>query len=169
MGKSSLWKVPVDHFRTLYDARSQRPDWGGLAVQIVVPFIAGIATWRLGAKLSEVAGAVSGVSIVAGLLFSMAVFLFQLRISLGNDRRLVSGDFDLVDECMHNTLWAILWGLTLALYLIVADAGKWLGSPGLGPVLTGAAVAACTHFLLVIAMCLKRLRRAYERIAMRRE
>ena len=168
MGKASLWRVPADHFHTLYDNRSGHPDWRSITWQTVVPLATGAIVWRLGAKITEVDGAVSGISILAGLLFAMAVFLFQLRVTLGKDRRLTQDDVVLVDECMANTLWAILWGLGLALFLIVCGAGGWIGSLSTGPILTGVAVAASVHFLLVIAMCLKRLRRAYERIAMRR-
>ncbi|QTV80771.1 hypothetical protein [Microbacterium sp. NIBRBAC000506063] len=169
MGKASLWRIPVDHFRTLYDNRTRKPDWLAIAVQSLVPLATGLGTWILGAKLTNVEAAVAGISIVAGLLFSMAVFLFQLRTSLGADKRLVADDYKLVDECMSNTLWAILWGLALALFLIVAGGGGWIGAEGSGPILTGIAVAAATHFLLVIGMCLKRLRRAYERIAIGRK
>ena len=168
VGKASLWRVPAAHFSPLYDTRTGRPDWRGIAAQALLPLIAGTATWKLGAKIADVGGAVSGISIVAGLLFAMAVFLFQLRITLDNDKRLGENDFVLVDECMANTLWAILWGVTLAVYLIVCGAGKWIGNDSWGPALTGIAVAGTVHFLLVIGMCLKRLRRAYERIAMRR-
>ena len=168
MGKASLWSVPVNHFCTLYDNRTRRYDWRGITAQVFLPLIGGAVTWMLGAKITDVSGAVSGISIVAGLLFTMAVFLFQFRITLDNDKRLGEDDFALVDECMANTLWAILWGVTLAVYLIVCDAGKWICNDSWGPALTGIAVAGTVHFLLVIGMCLKRLRRAYERIAMKR-
>ncbi|WP_392424762.1 hypothetical protein [Barrientosiimonas humi] len=168
MGKAALWRVPADHFGTLYDNRNKRPDWGGLVAQVGVPVLAGLGTWHMGAKLTDVSGAVAGVSVVAALLFPMAIFLFQLRVDLPDDERLGDDDYALVDECMSNTLWASLWGLTLALFLIVTSAGKWISADGPGPVLMGIAVAAATHFVFVIAMCLKRLRRAYERIAMKR-
>lgn len=168
MGKASLWSVPADHFRTLYDNRTDRPDWWAIAWQEIFPLGAGIAVWKIGAKLTEVGAAVAGISIVSGLLFAMAVFLFQLRLTIGKDKRLGEDDFVLIDECMANTLWAILWGLGLALFLIVGDAGKWIADDQTGPVLTGITVTATMHFLLVIGMCLKRLRRAYERTAMRR-
>lgn len=169
MGKSSLQTIPYDHFRTLYNAETGRISWLDLGIQIGIPIVGGVATWCFGATLTDVGGAVAGVSIVAGLLFSMAVFLFQLRISIPDDKRLQYRDFDLIDECMHNTLWAIVWGLSLTLYLVVASAGGWISAGKSGPILTGIAVGATLHFLLVIGMCLKRLRRAYERIAMRRD
>ncbi|QWW19959.1 hypothetical protein I6B53_02270 [Schaalia sp. 19OD2882] len=161
--------MPADHFRTLYDNRVRRPDWWSITTQALLPLAAGVVTWKLEAKITDVSGAVSGISIIAGLLFAMAVFLFQFRITLDSDKRLGEDDFALVDECMANTLWAILWGMTLAVYLIVCDAGKWIGNDSWGPTLTGIAVGSTLHFLLVIGMCLKRLRRAYERIAMRRQ
>ena len=168
MGKASLWRVPADHFRTLQDNRTGKPDWGGVGTQVLAPLAAGVAAWRVDARLSDVSAAVAGISIVAALLFAMAVFLFQLRLQLTTDRRLGEDDYRLVDECMSNTLWAILWGLALALFLIVCGAGEWIDDDRSGPVLTGGGVAASVHFLFVIAMCIKRLRRAYERIAMRR-
>ncbi|WP_081275556.1 hypothetical protein [Rothia kristinae] len=168
MGKSSLWGIPFDHFRTLYDNRTGRLDWRAISWQAIPPLAAGVAVWKHGATMAEVGAAVSGISIISGLLFAMAVFLFQLRVTVVTDKKISEGDVRLLDECMANTLWAIIWGLILALFLIVCDAGKWIGDGQTGPVLTGIAVGAAVHFLIVISMCLKRLRRAYERIGMRR-
>src|SRR5699024_9186700 len=107
MGKVSLWSVPSDHFRTLYDNRTGKPDYWAIIWQIALPSGTGIMTWKLEAKMEDVGAAVSGISIVSALLFAMAVFLFQLRITLGTDKRLGEDDFVVVDECMANTLWAI--------------------------------------------------------------
>lgn len=175
MSKTSVWKVPLDHFKTLYnnqgirstDGTQSKRDWPSIIIQTVVPFSLGLIAWYSGARFFDVNAAVAGISIVAGLLISMAVLLFQLRISINEDSRLGPGDFTLLDETMANTLWAILWGVFLALYLIVSAAGNWISSDKYGPILTGIAVAGAAHFLLVIAMCLKRLRGAYERFAMK--
>lgn len=169
MGKSSLRVIACEHFRTLYNARSGKLHWSDIATQIGIPIAGAFTTWLSGAKMTDVGNAVTGISIVAGLLFSMSVFLFQLRISMPDDKRLIPQDFNLIDECMKNTLWAIVWGLALALFLIITSIGGWIGSDRTGPILTGIAVGASLHFLLVIGMCLKRLHRAYERIAMRRD
>lgn len=56
VGKASLWRVPADHFSTLYDNRTGRPDWRGIAAQALLPLIAGAATWKLGAKITDVGG-----------------------------------------------------------------------------------------------------------------
>ena len=168
MGKAALWRVPADHFRTLYDDRTGKPDWLAWASQLLVPIAIGTAAGVKGANLQDVGGAVAGVSIVAGLLFAMSIFLFQLRTSLSQDKRLNQVDFRLVDECMANTIWAIVWGLALTLYLVVMGAGGWMRQGVLRTTWTGIAIAAGTNFLVVIMMCLKRLRRAYERIAMKR-
>jgi hypothetical protein len=169
VGKAALWRVPADHFGTLRNHATDRPSVVDFTIQIGLPVALGAVTWGLGVMLDDVTGAVAGVSIVAGLLFSMAVFLFQLRLSLEGDSRLTGDDYELVDECMKNTLWAILWGLLLALYLVISGAGKWMDTPIAGPVMTGIAIGASLHFVLVIAMCIKRLRRAYERVAARQD
>lgn len=188
MGKSSLLAIPADHFATLYDNRTGKLNPWDLAHHIGIPALIGIACWFYKVTLSDATGAVSGVSIVAGLLFSMAVFLFQLRTNLpktptadgmgrsydtkrtersaeqtGN-KRISASERDLIDECFSNVLWAILVGLFLALYLIISGAADLLTHPNTGSMFTGIAIAISAHFLLTIAMCLKRLRRAYETI-----
>lgn len=168
MGRSSLWRVPVDHFRTLYDNRTGRPDLGAWCGQLALPAGGGVLSWLLGAHLDDVSGAIAGVSVVTGLLFSMSIFLFQLRVNLPDDDRFTAKDTVLLDECMANTLWAITWGLALTLFLVVTGAGGWTGTGSWAAPLTGVAVGAALHFLVVIMMCVKRLRRAYERIAMHR-
>lgn len=168
VGKVSLWGVPAGHFSTLYDSRIGRTDWWGIAVQALLPLVAGTVTWKLGAKIVDVGGVVSSISIATGLPFTMAAFLFQLRTILDNDKRLGEDDFAFVDGCMVNTLWAILRGAILAIYLIVCGAGKWIGYDSYRPTLTRIAVAGTVHFLLVTGICLKRFRRAYERIAIKR-
>ena len=38
MGKASLWRVPADHFRTLYDNRTGRPDWWAIVFNPSMPY-----------------------------------------------------------------------------------------------------------------------------------
>lgn len=168
MGKSSLRRVPADHFRTLYNDQTGKADLLAWSAQLGIPCLVGTGTALMGGKLSDVGHAVAGVSIVSGLLFSMSIFLFQLRMSLSQDKRLTENDYHLVDECMSNTLWAIVWGLALTVYLVIVGSWNGMSQGSWASPLTGIAAAAGIHFLIVIMMCIKRLRRSYERIAMKR-
>lgn len=168
MGKSSLWQIPHNHFKSLYNARTLRADYRAWLLQVGVPCLVGTGVGVAGGELEKVGDAVAGVAIVSGLLFSMAVLLFQLRMSLVGDKRLTQKDYELVDECMANTLWAIVWGLSLTVYLVVVGALDGMSGSAWAPLLTGIAAGAAVHFLLVIMMCIKRLQRSYERFAAKR-
>ncbi|AEX70294.1 hypothetical protein ACQXZL_03835 [Corynebacterium diphtheriae] len=167
MKKSSLKGIVLDHFGTLIDNKDKSRRLEDWLTQVGLPIVIGVVCFCRGVKLGEVGTAVSGVSIVSALLCAMAVFLFQLRVDLSKSNKILQRDYDLVDQCMFNTLWAIVWGMGLSVFLIVCEAGGWLDSAKSGPVVTGIAVAASVHFVLVIAMCLKRLREAYRRIGMK--
>ncbi len=170
LSKTSLLPIVVDHFRTLVDSETGKVCWRDVVEQFALPAVVAAASLATGWYWKDTAGAVAGVSIVAALLCSMAVFIFQLRLETHqiNDKRLVSRDYELLDETFYNVMWAIIVGLGLALYLIAVDALGMFGNDLRGQLLTAAAVFVAAHFLSVIAMSLKRLRRAYERIAARK-
>lgn len=177
MGKTSLWRIPRDHFRTLRNARSGKI-WGwDYSTQIGIPVALGTAAWFLGLRMTSVDHGVSGISIVSGLLFAVVVFLFQLRTALPDNPLLTKDDLVLVDEVMFNCLWAILWGLLVVFYLVLCGTAGWIADPALdvgeytatfARILSSIAIAASSHLLVVLAMCLKRIHRAYERIAIGR-
>jgi hypothetical protein len=170
LGKSSLIPILKDHFRTLVDASSGKISWRDVTEQFGLPAVAAIVSLVTGWYWRNPSGAIAGVAIVAALLCSMAVFIFQLRLETYqiNDERLGPRDYELLDETFHNVMWAIVVGLALALYLIACDALGLLKNDTTGKVLTALAVFTSAHFLMVIGMSLKRLRRAYERIAARK-
>lgn len=177
MSKIALWRLPRDHFATLRNAATGKASLVDYLIQIGVPIAVGLTAGLLGFRMSDVDPAVAGVSIVSGLLFAVVVFLFQLRLGLPEDPQRTHGDVTLIDEAMFNVLWAILWGLFLVFYLVLCGVAGWI-APSLEPggersilaqiILSSVAMAATAHLLLVLAMCLKRIHRAYERVAMRR-
>lgn len=177
MSKISLIGVVKDHFRTLKDARTGKISYLDLVIQVGVPILLGTVLGLLGLRFTTVEHAVAGISIVSGLAFGIAIFVFQLRLSLPQKNNVQAQDYVLIDETMANLLWAILWGLVTVLYLIVCDLGGWVLNGDqfsratnseiyTSRILSGVAVAGVGHLVLVLAMCLKRLRRAYQRIAM---
>ncbi len=165
MGKSSVLSIPKKHFQTLKDERTGKMRPADFAVQVGIPVLAGAICFESGWNLASASNAIVGISIVAALMCAMAVLVFQIRLDLRTRRDCPSRDLKLVDEVFANTMWAILVGLLLALYLIVWDACV----PGLqgfaSRLLSAIAVAICLHFVFVIGMCLKRLQSAYQRLA----
>lgn len=171
MGKSSVVDIARDHFLTLRDNRKREfaLNAGDMFEQIALPVLFGLFTWWRGWSLGDATGAIAGISIVAALMCAMAVFIFQIRQQIHHDDRLNDDDFVLVDEVFSNVMWAILVGLFLALYLVVCSAAGLLEDTATGHIMTAVAVAFGFHFVFVVGMCLKRLRRAYQRIAARTE
>lgn len=180
MGKTSVVGILKDHFDTLRNVRDNKLKIQDFVVQVGVPLLMGVVVWFGEFKLGQIELAVSGISIVSGLLFAVVIFLFQLRISLPEDPDISRDDRALLDETMFNVLWAILWGLLLVFYLIVCGSFAWIETPAtpktsvdpdsgskLPILLSSVAVVAGAHLVFVLAMCLKRIRRAYQRIAMR--
>lgn len=177
MSKISLIGVVKDHFSTLKDARTGKISYLDLVTQVGFPILFGLVVGVLGLRFTTVEHAVAGISIVTGLSFGIAIFVFQLRLSLPQNKNVQAQDYTLIDEMMANLLWAILWGLVIVLYLFVCDLGGWVIEDDQFPlasnsevhtsrILSGVAVAGVGHLVLVLAMCLKRLRRAYQRIGM---
>lgn len=163
LGKSSLVDIAKSHFNTLYDNRTQQIRWQDIGAQVLLPVaVAGLA-WVFDFKIENAGTVISGVAIMAGLLCAMAVFLFQLRVDFRDDQRIPQQVIRLIDECMANTLWAIAWGVFLSTFIAVADAGQWFRHDRWGGLVSGFALAGGVHFVLVIAMCLKRLGKSYEK------
>lgn len=176
MGKLSLWRIPRDHFLTLRNGRTGKIHVPDYLMQLGIPLAVSAFAWFLDFRLVTVDNAVAGISIVSGLLFAVVVFLFQLRTSLPNNPLIIDSDLELLDEIMFNCLWAMLWGLLLVFFLVVVGSTEWVGAPAslepneetLSRVISCVSIAAGGHLLMVLTMCLKRIHRAYERIAMGR-
>lgn len=85
---------------------------------------------------------------------------------------LTSEDVKLVDELFVAVLWAILLGLLIVLAMVVFE---WAGAYACRQAASvgwrlaiSIVVAAIVHFVLVVGVVLKRLRRTYQLVGMRR-
>lgn len=189
MGKSSVIGIFEGYVRTLRDARdgeNSRIRPADVLVQIALPIAIGAGCFFTGWHLANPSNAIVGISIVSALMCAMATLLFQIRGQMadGPDEappggggatahlapfRMKLRDKRFIDEVFDDVMWAILVGLTLSLYLIVIDAiGLLAGGGTVSRILSSIAVAVCAHFVLVIGMCLKRLRSAYNVVSNRK-
>lgn len=145
-----------------------------MAVQFGLPVIAGAASCFLFLMIPEsvfeisgiVSNAISAVSIMSGLMCALAVLVFQLRLQLSMDDKIKvdNCEYKLIDYLFNDSLWDVVVGLTCALVLVLSS-----GLINAGPVISSlfAAISAflLAHFMLVTAMCVKRLSIAYEVMA----
>lgn len=169
--KFSLLPILRDQFATLTDAKTGHPRFDDYAALIGAPALAAasvvVARWHM----SIVGEFLTALAIITALLFAMVIFIFQLRLHMGDREvleRTPATTVELVDELFSNVCYAIVIGfVTIAVTLFGAalrptDA---TGGPGpIGVVWTAAIIFLVVHFVLVLAMCMKRLASAYRKL-----
>ena len=169
MGKASVTGIARSYARTLRNARTEKVLVRDVVVQIACPFALGCICFFAELRIKDPSNVVVGISIVAALMCAMAMLLFQVRAEIRreNNALLVGKDVKLVDETFDDAMWAILVGFVIALFLVITDAFGLFqcGNVVLESVLSAIAIALIAHFVMVVAMCLKRLRAAYDRVA----
>lgn len=109
---------------------------------------------------------IAGVAIFTALLFGLVVYVFQLRMAL-LDNPYVPRDGDLVqfiDQVFANVNYAVVvgvvaTGLGMTAAITAGDDGH------ISRVWSGVVVAFGVHLMLVVFMCIKRLRAAYREIS----
>lgn len=173
--KFSLMSVVADQYGTLVDAKTGRPRPEDFFVVLALPLVALAVSLLAGWQVGVVSELIAAVSITTGLLFGLVVFLFQLRVQIGaaeRTERVPPAAVRLVDEMFRNVAYAIVVGFVLTGVTIVGAATR-VDPPGSAPLegmgegMTAVVLALVTHFLLVLAMCLKRLTSAYSLVAAR--
>lgn len=134
--------------------RMRRRDQGLL---FGVPLLAGVASALLGvsARLDSLLG---GIAILAGGLFALVVFVFELRVNSHPPAHLPENTIlnRLVDELFHNALYAAIVASVTCVAVLVFTV---TALPG--PVETGVTFALCAHLGLTGMLCVKRLSQAY--------
>lgn len=157
--------------------------WRQIVLQFVVPLLVGAALWVGGARIGIIGDLLAGFSVLAGFLFGLVIFVFQLRLGMTSDPRTQSKTLlpVLIDHLFANVLYAVVIAFTLIAVTVVAAATEPHTAPmlttpsgggttviaaagvplGLEPWTSAVVVAVATHLLAVIGMCVSRTRRAY--------
>lgn len=159
------WSTVRDHYATLVDQhRPGRPHWPDYATILGVPVVVG--SWAAASvRLRDMASFIGGVAVFTALLFALVIYVFQLRMAL-LDNPNVPRDGALVgfiDQVFANVNYAVVVGvITTALGMAAAVSA---GDDGRSSrVWSGVVVAFGVHLMLVVFMCIKRLRAAYREI-----
>lgn len=109
----------------------------------------------------------AGFAVLAGFLFALVIFVFQLRQSIRREpgvprKRLLT---TLIDQLFASVLYSVVVSFVLIAMTVagaITEPHDDKGNPaGLSPWLSAAIVLVCVHLLAVVWMCIKRTRRAY--------
>lgn len=167
--KFSLLPILQGQLSTLVDSRTGKARFEDYFVLLGVPSLVAVLTIVYDWQLGGVSEFIAGVSILTSFLFALAIYVFQLRIQLGTDlnRAATSTTVQLVDEMFANTCWAIVVGLVLTGSAIFSALGRESVDGTLEPAGLGwsAWIAfLAIHLVAVLAMSLKRLNAAYDKL-----
>lgn len=159
------WATVRDHYATLVDQNEpDGPYWPDYATLLGVPIAVGTLTGCF-ARLRDMAAYIGGVAVFTALLFALVIYVFQLRMQL-LDNPNVPRDGKLaafIDQVFANVSYAVVIGVfTTALSMTAAITAPDNGH--VHPIWSGVVVALGVHLMLVVFMCIKRLRAAYREI-----
>ncbi len=171
-----------DHLATLRGVRGGFL-WWQIGAQFVLPTAVGVAIWWAGFRVTIVGDLIAGFSVLAGFLFGLVIFVFQLRLGMTTDPRVQTKALlpTLVDQTFSNVLYAVLVSFALIATTVTAAATEPHTKPvvtpaaipggtpqseagvalGLEPAVSGVVIGLAVHLLAVVIMCLSRTRRAY--------
>ena len=160
--KIDVLPVIQDHYDTLvdqqpYGAAPKVNPWD-IATQYGLPVLAAAGALLAGTSLKGLSSLLAGAAILTAFSFGLAVFAFQTRAAdtstAGSHRR------RLLDEFFGNVLYSVLVGLGLTTALMVS-ASQAANPDQAGPLGTAIIIVLGLHYLLILLMCIKRLRAAY--------
>lgn len=171
--KFAIHEIVKDHYATFTDVHGKKlaSDWVAMLGLPTLAFVA--AAWPK-VELRAVGDVVAGVSILAGLLFGLLVYVFQLRLQLASDPRVNPGGLTikLVEQLFKNVAYAVVVGLITAAYLVacanIAQPFEKDGPSVINRWWSAGAIALSAHLLLTIFMCLKRTSTAFEKLVAER-
>lgn len=159
--------VVTDHLATLRGVGG-RVLWAQVTLQLVLPIVAGAAVIYFSVRLAIVGELIAGSAVIAGLLFGLVIFIFQLRLGLTTDPRVQSKTAvpELIDQLFSNVLYAVVASFAFVIAAVLFAALepvdiKTGDALGLEPWMSAVLVVLGLHLLAVIYMCIRRTRRAY--------
>lgn len=160
-----LSKVIKGHFLSLKDDTSSPRR--SLALHYGVPLIAGVFFSASHFPAAYKLDILNAVSIITGLLFSLIVFLIQLRYQfrVGIDQTHKEPlQKDNLDYSFGTSIYAIILGLGIVLAILLQQFGGavWPSFTIGKQVSNAVIVGGFLHFVITISLVLKRLWRVYD-------
>lgn len=160
--------IVTDHWASLYDHRTGKASKRDMLALAGVPTVVSGLAWWEGFSLAGVGEILGGVAILAGFVFGLLVYVFDLRLDAAKDPRVPAGGqlHDLLNELFVNVAYAALIGVATVVAIVVPlgmgmqdSEGRLSAWASILPVLLG------VHFILCLLMCIKRTYTAFQAYA----
>ncbi|QPK80785.1 hypothetical protein G7Y41_06910 [Schaalia sp. ZJ405] len=152
--------IVKDHVAATLQTNEGKTSIGNAACLYGIPLLSAVAS---GIWLTSVPGELlTVISILAGLSFALAVFVFELRITAEQKFKRESYVLTLIDRLYKNVLYSVLIGiLSVVLGVLVP------GSSGtvMSRLFVGLCVGVSCHYVLVLVVVLRTLQAAYREMA----
>ena len=149
----------------------QRVDFGRAFVQLGAPLIVAIILALIGVVVDEGSTAISFISIIAGLMCTVAALLFEARTSImRRDKTTVENDERSADELFCLCIWLIFVGIVGTIAFLLPDFKYPFSFPWwVHRAYSFVCFAIILHFFIVVAAFATRFIRIYVRVVEHKE
>lgn len=157
--KANVLPIFRDHIGTLTDARTKRPKVADYALFYGVPLALVVVGWLLRWKVEGFEAVLVALALITGLLFNLLVLLFD-SAARAKSRPGSTSDLVLIKHLQANVTYAVSVALLATTWV---GALALTGIDKIGRPWSALLVARLAHFVLTLAMILKRVRSAFLR------
>lgn len=149
----------------------QRVDFGRAFVQLGAPLIVALILALIGVEVDEGSNAISFISIIAGLMCTVAALLFEARTSImRRDKTTVENDERSADELFCLCIWLIFVGIVGTIAFLLPDFKYPFCFPWwVHRAYSFVCFAIILHFFIVVAAFATRFIRIYVRVVEHKE
>lgn len=147
------------NLRSLRDRNTGRIRRGDVLIVFIFPVAIGTICGYFALFPRDANPLLTIISILAGLSFALAVFVFELRLTASTKYSRGSSVLELIDRFFNSVLYSVITGIASALLCFGTTVTVLDGI--VFRVLSGLAAAVTAHYIVTLFISLNRLRKAY--------
>ena len=165
MSSASTSNQTISYWRTFRHYKSRQIVWAQVCLQLVLPLAGGILLRSNGFRVSALSDVLAGLAIITGFLFTLLVFIFQLRLQIKDQAEYstYASLHRLIDELFAQVNWAI-WVSLVSVAATILTLAKLDDAALLSALGTGLFAGVTVHLLAVLFACTQRTRAAYREL-----
>lgn len=165
MSNASSSDQTVSYWKTFQHYQTHQVVWTQVLLQLALPIAVGILMRTNGFRVSALSDVLAGLAIITGFLFTLLVFIFQLRLQIKDQTQYSTyvSLHRLINELFAQVNWAI-WVSLVSAAATVLSLAKLSDETLLSALGTGLFAGVTVHLLAVLFACTQRTRAAYREL-----